>query len=72
MHMTHNRRPSRDAPCHKRAANWAEKIASPLGLFVMLLSFIISLVSSKPAYVWKPAVTLTDPRIVSELAGSAN
>lgn len=38
----------------------------------MLLSFIISLVSSKPAYVWKPAVTLTDPRIVSELAGSGN
>lgn len=40
--------------------------------YVMLLSFIISLVSSKPAYVWKPAVTLTDPRIVSELAGSGN
>lgn len=72
MHMTHGGGPKRDAPCHKRAANWADKIASTLGFFVMLLSFIISLVSSKPAYVWKPAVTLTDPRIVSELAGSAN
>lgn len=72
MHMTHDRCPDGDAPRHKRAANRAEKIASTLGSFVMLLTFIISLVSSKPAYVWKPAVTLTDPRIVSELAGSAN
>jgi hypothetical protein len=38
----------------------------------MLLSFIISRFKAKPAYVWKPALTLTDSRIVSELTGAAN
>jgi hypothetical protein len=38
----------------------------------MLLSFIIARMRAKPAYVWKPAVTLTDSRIVSELTGAAN
>lgn len=38
----------------------------------MLLSFIIARLRAKPAYVWKPAVTLTDLFIVSELTGTAN
>ncbi|CAH1673072.1 conserved hypothetical protein [Hyphomicrobiales bacterium] len=38
----------------------------------MLLSFIVSYLKAKPAYVWKPALTLTDSRIVSELTGAAN
>jgi hypothetical protein len=38
----------------------------------MLLSFIVALFKAKPAYVWKPALTLTDSRIVSELTGTAN
>jgi hypothetical protein len=57
---------------HKRAAKAADIIASPLGNFVMLLSFIIARLKAKPAYVWKPALTLTDSRIVSELTGAAN
>jgi len=38
----------------------------------MLLSFIIARLRAKPAYVWKPDVTMTDSRIVSELTGAAN
>jgi hypothetical protein len=57
---------------HKRAAKAADIIASSLGNFVMLLSFIIARLKAKPAYVWKPALTLTDSRIVSELTGAAN
>lgn len=38
----------------------------------MLLTFIAAALRAKPRYTWKPAVTLTDPRIVSELTGSAN
>lgn len=38
----------------------------------MLLTFIISRLRAKPAYVWRPALTLTDSRIVSELTGAAN
>ena len=44
----------------------------PSGSTVMLLSFIIARFKAKPAYVWKPALTLTDSRIVSELTGAAN
>lgn len=42
------------------------------GVTTMLLSFIIARLRAKPAYVWKPAVTMTDSRIVSELTGAAN
>lgn len=38
----------------------------------MLLSFIIARLRAKPAFVWQPALTLTDSRIVSELTGAAN
>ena len=38
----------------------------------MMLSFIIARLRAKPAYTWKPAVTMTDSRIVSELTGAAN
>lgn len=38
----------------------------------MLLAFITARLNAKPRFVWKAAVTLTDPRIVSELMGSAN
>ncbi len=38
----------------------------------MLLTFIISRLRAKPAFVWQPALTLTDSRIVSELTGAAN
>jgi hypothetical protein len=38
----------------------------------MLLSFIIARLRAKPAYVWKPDVTMTDSRVVSELTGAAN
>jgi hypothetical protein len=38
----------------------------------MLLSFIIARLRAKPPYVWKPALTMTDSRIVSELTGQAN
>ena len=47
-------------------------MASSLGNTVMLLSFITAWLRAKPAYVWKPALTLTDSRIVSELTGAAN
>lgn len=45
---------------------------SLLGSNIMLLAFITARIRAKRAYVWKPAVTLTDPRIVSELTGSFN
>ena len=38
----------------------------------MLLSVLISIFRAKPAFHWKPAVTMTDSRIVSELTGAAN
>lgn len=38
----------------------------------MLLSFIFAALRAKPAFVWQPALTLTDSRIVSELTGAAN
>lgn len=47
-------------------------MASLLGIFVMLLSFIIARLRARPAYVWRPALTLTDSRVVSELTGAAN
>ncbi len=53
-------------------------MASSLGTIVMLLTFIISrlraksFLRTKRAYVWRPALTLTDSRIVSELTGAAN
>ena len=65
----------RQAPqlfCHKRAPNEADTAAHPQDATTMLLSFIITRLKAKPAYVWKPAVTLTDSRIVSELTGAAN
>ena len=57
---------------HKRAPNKADTAAEPQDTTTMLLSFIIARFKAKPAYVWKPAVTLTDSRIVSELTGAAN
>ncbi len=45
---------------------------SLLGNTDMLLSFIIARFRAKPAFVWQPALTLTDSRIVSELTGAAN
>ncbi|BCB18749.1 hypothetical protein OCUBac02_16430 [Bosea sp. ANAM02] len=59
-------------PCHKRAPNEADTAAQHQDTETMLLSFIIARFKAKPAYVWKPAVTLTDSRIVSELTGAAN
>ena len=59
-------------PRHKRAPNEADIAAQPQDTRTMLLSFIIARFKAKPAYVWKPAVTLTDSRIVSELTGAAN
>ena len=47
-------------------------MVSLLGIFVMLLSFIIARLRARPAYVWRPALTLTDSRVVSELPGAAN
>jgi hypothetical protein len=38
----------------------------------MLLAFITAFFRAKPAFVWQPALTLTDSRIVSELTGAAN
>lgn len=43
-----------------------------LGYTVMLLSFIIARLRAKRTFVWQPALTLTDSRIVSELTGAAN
>jgi len=57
---------------HKRAPNEADTAAQHQDPGTMLLSFIIARFKAKPAYVWKPAVTLTDSRIVSELTGAAN
>lgn len=72
MQLTHSG-PSFYVPLrHKRTTKEADIIASSLGYFVMLLSFIIARLKAKPAYVWKPALTLTDSRIVSELTGAAN
>jgi hypothetical protein len=72
MHKTHNRGPFQVPLRHKRAAKQVQKTASLLGNTVMLLTFIISWLRAKPAYVWRPALTLTDSRIVSELTGAAN
>ena len=58
--------------CHKRAPNEADTAAQHQDPGTMLLSFIIARFKAKPAYVWKPAVTMTDSRIVSELTGAAN
>jgi len=58
--------------CHKRAPNEADIALQHQDTTTMLLSFIIARFKAKPAYVWKPAVTLTDSRIVSELTGAAN
>lgn len=38
----------------------------------MLLSFIIARLRAKPAYVWQPAITMTNSFVVSELTGTAN
>lgn len=57
---------------HKRAPNEADIALQHQDPEIMLLSFIIARLKAKPAYVWKPAVTLTDSRIVSELTGAAN
>jgi hypothetical protein len=57
---------------HKRAANQEDKAMVTAGEFAMLLAFITSWFQAKPAFVWKPALTLTDPRIVSELTDSLN
>ncbi len=57
---------------HKRAPNEADTAVQHQDPKIMLLSFIIARFKAKPAYVWKPAVTLTDSRIVSELTGAAN
>lgn len=38
----------------------------------MILTIITALFNSKPAYVWQPALTLTDPVIVSELTPRLN
>jgi hypothetical protein len=38
----------------------------------MLLTIIASLINAKPAYVWQPALTMTDPVIVSELTPRMN
>jgi hypothetical protein len=59
-------------PRHKRAPNEVDTAAHRQDIRTMLLSFIIARFKAKPAYVWKPAVTLTDSRIVSELTGAAN
>ena len=57
---------------HKRAPNEADTALQHQDPKTMLLSFIIARLKAKPAYVWQPAVTLTDSRIVSELTGAAN
>ena len=72
MQMTHDRCSFCVPLRHKRAAKEADITASSLGNFVMLLSFIIARLRAKPAFVWKPALTLTDSRVVSELTGAAN
>lgn len=58
--------------CHERASNEADRRDHIAGVITMLLSFIIARLRAKPAYVWKPAVTMTDSRIVSELTGTAS
>ena len=72
MQTTHGGHPFRVPLGHKRAAKQADITASSLGNFVMLLSFIIARLRAKPAFVWQPALTLTDSRVVSELTGAAN
>lgn len=72
MQMTHDGPPPCVPKRHKRAANRADIPVSLLGNTDMLLSFIIAIFRAKPAFVWQPALTLTDSRIVSELTGAAN
>jgi hypothetical protein len=72
MQMTHDGPPPCGAERHNRAANRADVPASLLGNTDMLLSFITAFFRAKPAFVWQPALTLTDSRIVSELTGAAN
>ena len=72
MQTTHNR-PLFALPLrHKRAAKQVETSAITAGVTTMLLAFITARLRAKRAFVWKPALTLTDPRIVSELTGSFN
>ena len=58
--------------CQECALNSGHKRYHTLGHTIMLLTFLFAHLRAKPAFVWKPAVTLTDPRIVSELTGAAN
>ncbi len=72
MQITHNR-PLFPLPLrHKRAAKQVEISAITAGVTTMLLAFITARLRAKRAFVWKPALTLTDPRIVSELTDSFN
>lgn len=38
----------------------------------MLLSYVLSWLSRPTGYVWRPALTLKDPSIVSELTDALN
>lgn len=72
MQITHNRPPFVLPLRHKRAAKQVETTAITAGVTTMLLAFITARLRAKRAFVWKPALTLTDPRIVSELTVSFN
>jgi hypothetical protein len=72
MQMAHNGSITDEPICHKRASKQADESAIAAGVNIMLLAFITARLRAKRAYVWKPALTLTDPRIVSELTGSFN
>jgi hypothetical protein len=72
MQKLHDGTPTGQVVRHKRAPNKADITAHRQDAKTMLLSFIIARLTAKPAYVWKPALTLTDSRIVSELTGAAN
>lgn len=70
MHKAHDGAAFAVAARHSTAANDHHLLAQLRG-FTMLLSFIIAALRAPRTYVWKPAVTLTDSRVVSELTGTS-
>jgi hypothetical protein len=71
MHHAHDRASFRRSTQHKRALNKEQEASAHRWITIMLLAFIAARLRAKPRFFWKPSVTLTDPRIVSELAGSS-
>jgi hypothetical protein len=74
MRKTHNKAANVASQCHQRASitDHTTVIPTACRTTTMLLTFIAALINAKPAYVWQPALTMTDPVVVSELTPRMN